>query len=493
MALPTRADARDRDAGASARPRDRGRGRRCPASEGELGVLPGHTPLLTVAEGRGALVPEGRRAQLRGHRPRLRRGAARPGHRAGPDGRAGRGHRRRPRPRRPRSGRSSAWPPAAPRPTSRRAREALARRIDAPSWSHRRPGPDRLSLLMPVQWAATTHPGSVARPTRTAIARGRTWACSSWPTAWAAMSPARSPRDRRRRDRGVHRRDRERRLAGCTWPHPSIRRSGVDGSRLKSAFHLANRRLADEVAAAVDLRGMATTASTVLLKDDHKAMLAHVGDSRIYLFRDNELRAHDPRPLVGRGADARRPAVAARGAPASVAQRRDARAVRRRDPEVDVKAVELQPGDRLLLCSDGLSSVVTDERIEEILRGRSPCRPRRARRSSTRPTAPAAPTTSRRSSCRSMLHNLRQLLRYRGLIQSLVARELKARYRGSVLGFFWSFINPLLLLADLLVRLHGGAARHAPGRRSSRTRCSCSAASCRGRGSRRRCPSRPTC
>jgi lipopolysaccharide transport system permease protein len=45
-----------------------------------------------------------------------------------------------------------------------------------------------------------------------------------------------------------------------------------------------------------------------------------------------------------------------------------------------------------------------------------------------------------------MLHNLRKLLRYRGLIQSLVARELKARYRGSVLGFFWSFINPLLLL-----------------------------------------------
>src|SRR5690242_18761825 len=45
-----------------------------------------------------------------------------------------------------------------------------------------------------------------------------------------------------------------------------------------------------------------------------------------------------------------------------------------------------------------------------------------------------------------MLHNLARLLRYRGLIQSLVARELKARYRGSFLGFFWSFINPLLLL-----------------------------------------------
>jgi homopolymeric O-antigen transport system permease protein len=45
-----------------------------------------------------------------------------------------------------------------------------------------------------------------------------------------------------------------------------------------------------------------------------------------------------------------------------------------------------------------------------------------------------------------MFHNLARLSRYRGLIQSLVARELKARYRGSILGFFWSFINPLLLL-----------------------------------------------
>src|SRR6058998_1064124 len=45
-----------------------------------------------------------------------------------------------------------------------------------------------------------------------------------------------------------------------------------------------------------------------------------------------------------------------------------------------------------------------------------------------------------------MFANLAQLIRYRGLIQSLVARELKARYRGSVLGFLWSFVNPLLLL-----------------------------------------------
>jgi|SRR5918999_1088964 ABC-type polysaccharide/polyol phosphate export permease len=40
-----------------------------------------------------------------------------------------------------------------------------------------------------------------------------------------------------------------------------------------------------------------------------------------------------------------------------------------------------------------------------------------------------------------------QLFRFRGLLATLTSRELKARYRGSVLGFLWSLINPLLLLA----------------------------------------------
>ena len=44
------------------------------------------------------------------------------------------------------------------------------------------------------------------------------------------------------------------------------------------------------------------------------------------------------------------------------------------------------------------------------------------------------------------LSNLKELYRYRVLIQNLVVRELKARYRGTVLGFLWSFVNPLLLM-----------------------------------------------
>src|SRR5260221_10460181 len=45
-----------------------------------------------------------------------------------------------------------------------------------------------------------------------------------------------------------------------------------------------------------------------------------------------------------------------------------------------------------------------------------------------------------------MNSELKALYRHRQLIAALTARDLKARYRGSVLGYFWSLANPLLLL-----------------------------------------------
>lgn len=47
---------------------------------------------------------------------------------------------------------------------------------------------------------------------------------------------------------------------------------------------------------------------------------------------------------------------------------------------------------------------------------------------------------------RLLYNNLIGLFKYRVLIQNLVSRELKARYRGTMLGFFWSFVNPFLLM-----------------------------------------------
>jgi len=46
----------------------------------------------------------------------------------------------------------------------------------------------------------------------------------------------------------------------------------------------------------------------------------------------------------------------------------------------------------------------------------------------------------------NLFRNLKDLYKFRVLIQNLVSRELKARYRGTVLGFLWSFFNPLLLM-----------------------------------------------
>ena len=45
------------------------------------------------------------------------------------------------------------------------------------------------------------------------------------------------------------------------------------------------------------------------------------------------------------------------------------------------------------------------------------------------------------------LNHITELIRFRHLVSHLVAKELKVRYRGSVLGFFWTFLNPLMLLS----------------------------------------------
>lgn len=221
---------------------------------------------------------------------------------------------------------------------------------------------------MPVQWAATTHPGIRRTSNEDSYAArpdlGLFIVADGMGGHVAGEVASRIAVDAIEAFIGETANE----ASTVTWPHPVDPILGVDGTRLKSAFHLANRRLADEVAAAVDLRGMATTASTVLLKDDTRAMLAHVGDSRIYLFRDNELeRMTDDHSWV------EEQMRAGLLSPLEARQHPWRNVVTRalsggEDPEVDVKELALLPGDRLLLCSDGLSSVVHDDRIEEIMR-----------------------------------------------------------------------------------------------------------------------------
>lgn len=56
---------------------------------------------------------------------------------------------------------------------------------------------------------------------------------------------------------------------------------------------------------------------------------------------------------------------------------------------------------------------------------------------------PFTSTSRRDGPSQSLLWHLQELLRYRGLVHNLVVRDLKARYKRSVLGFLWSLLNPL--------------------------------------------------
>jgi serine/threonine protein phosphatase PrpC len=151
-----------------------------------------------------------------------------------------------------------------------------------------------------------------------------------------------------------------------TWPFPFEPQISLEGNRLKAAFRLANRQIANAMADSADLRGMATTASAVLLGKS-SACVGHVGDSRVYALRDGALRQiTDDHSWVEEQ-------VRAGTMTATAARQHPWRNVVTRalsggtDPEVDT--VELVPsgGERFLLCSDGLSGVVAHETIARIL------------------------------------------------------------------------------------------------------------------------------
>jgi serine/threonine protein phosphatase PrpC len=73
-----------------------------------------------------------------------------------------------------------------------------------------------------------------------------------------------------------------------TWPFPFDPTVSLEANRLRAAFRLANRKIGAAIADSQDLRGMATTASAVLV-GPRGASVAHVGDSRVYVLRKGHL------------------------------------------------------------------------------------------------------------------------------------------------------------------------------------------------------------
>lgn len=146
--------------------------------------------------------------------------------------------------------------------------------------------------------------------------------------------------------------------------------SADDPGSLAVLIKEANLAILKKAESDPQLSGMGTTCTLVLF-DAETAHIAHVGDSRAYLFRNGELeQLTDDHTLVGRlvREGKLRPEEAAHHPQRSVITR--ALGV---DDEVhvDLSAIDIGEGDRVLICSDGLSSMVEPAQIAEMLESES--------------------------------------------------------------------------------------------------------------------------
>ena len=135
---------------------------------------------------------------------------------------------------------------------------------------------------------------------------------------------------------------------------------------LKKALQTANSKIYSEAQSNPELRGMGTTCSALVIKEN-KAFFAHVGDSRIYLVRGGEIRQlTDDHSLVA--SMVREGLITSKEA--EVHPRRN---VLQRsmgvssEVEVDVRPeLQVAPGDTFILCSDGLHGLVHEEEMLEV-------------------------------------------------------------------------------------------------------------------------------
>ncbi len=154
----------------------------------------------------------------------------------------------------------------------------------------------------------------------------------------------------------------------ATWPFKYNHELQFNSNRLAVAIEKANERVMAAVAAQPWLKGMGTTVVAGLL-NERVLSLAHVGDSRAYLFRDGQLsRLTDDHSWVHEQ-------VAAGILTEEEAKSHPLKNVVTRalggGPSVspDLQELAFSPGDVFLFCSDGLTTMLTDKEIHEAVRG----------------------------------------------------------------------------------------------------------------------------
>jgi serine/threonine protein phosphatase PrpC len=134
------------------------------------------------------------------------------------------------------------------------------------------------------------------------------------------------------------------------------------------SFRAADRAIAEHVATHPETLGMGTTVTAMVLCRDGTYRMGHIGDSRAYLMREGQMaQLSRDHTWVQREVDeGRLTPSAARKHRYSHILTRALGAQPSDDPELS--GGELCPGDRLLLCSDGLTGMVTDRALGRILK-----------------------------------------------------------------------------------------------------------------------------
>ncbi len=138
------------------------------------------------------------------------------------------------------------------------------------------------------------------------------------------------------------------------------------GELLKYAIRQASRKIFEEASQNPHLRGMGTTAVTLLLQND-KGYIAHVGDSRAYLIRDGAVRQlTTDHSLV---AEQLRAGFIT---PDEVKKHKFKNIITRsvgfqNEVDIDLLVRDLEEGDHFLLCSDGLTNLVDDGDLGKIV------------------------------------------------------------------------------------------------------------------------------
>jgi protein phosphatase len=152
----------------------------------------------------------------------------------------------------------------------------------------------------------------------------------------------------------------------ATWPFKMDRTRNYDENRLATAIRLANVRIFQRASSASRYKGMGTTIATLHFASN-LVYVAHVGDSRVYCLRNGALKQlTEDHSLLNDYLKARK--LSPDEVESFPHKNVIVRALGMKDTvQIDLERLDPAEGDLFLLCSDGLSGMVSDDQIERTL------------------------------------------------------------------------------------------------------------------------------